>query len=128
LARHIEKAHHGVPVAGPHEHTRKAKDREHGIARRLDVHPDAVPLLLSAGRVFFVIEGCIKADAVLSRGEAVFSVPSVTLWKAPELEAFAERYLKEKTVFIVADADAVMKPEVMTQAKLCRSFLHRRGV
>jgi hypothetical protein len=42
-------------------------------ARRLDVHPDAWPRFRDPRRVFFVIEGCIKSDAVFSTGEAVFS-------------------------------------------------------
>jgi AraC-like DNA-binding protein len=127
-ARHVAVRHGGVDVAGQHVHVWRRKDREHGIARRLDMHPLAYPLFACAERAFFVIEGCIKADAILSQGEAVFSVPSITLWEAPELGEFADWYLPNTTVFIVADADAFLKQEVMTQAKLCLSFLRRRGV
>ena len=127
-AAHVGRWHGGVDGSGRHAHVSKVKDRRGGLARRLDLHPLAVDPLESRSRLFFVLEGCIKADAVLSQGEAVFSVPSVTLWEAPELKAFAERFLKEKTVFIVVDADALVKGEVMTQAKLCLSFLRRCGV
>jgi hypothetical protein len=99
-----------------------------GSAQRLDVHPHAVALLEEADRVFFGIEGCLKADAILSRGEAVFSVPSVTCWDAPELEDFARAYLTGRTVYIVPDADWYDNPLVLCQAMLCRSFLRERGI
>jgi Domain of unknown function (DUF3854) len=97
-------------------------------AKRLDLHPLALPLLESAERVFFVIEGCLKADAVLSQGEAVFSVPSVTLWDAPELPEFIATYLQGREVVIVPDADWYENRAVLTQAMLCRSFLRRHGL
>jgi hypothetical protein len=75
---HEKKEHGGALVRGDHFHDRTVKDKDNSPARRLDVHPQSLPLFDSAERVFFVIEGAIKADAVLSRGEAVFSVPSVT--------------------------------------------------
>jgi hypothetical protein len=128
------------------------------LAKRIDVNP----LVRKRGGfdeadcVFFGIEGCIKADAILTAllkaGEppAVFSVPSVSLWEATypakryefsesgaevigdvepgdELGAFASRYLVDKLVCIVPDADAHTKDEVMAQALLCRSTLRRLG-
>jgi hypothetical protein len=80
-----------------------------------------------ARRVFFVIEGCIKADAVLSAGEAVFSVPSVTLWPPGELRQYAG-FLRKKAIYIVPDADWRTNPMVMLQALLCRSFLRKLGL
>jgi hypothetical protein len=106
----------------------KVKDKSVNLAKRLDVHPDAVQLIEDAERVFFVIEGCLKADAILSQGEAVFSVPSVTLWDAPELEDFARMYLLGKFVVIVPDADWKENDAVVTQALLCRTFLRRLGI
>jgi hypothetical protein len=73
--------------------------------------------------VFFGIEGCMKADAILSAGEAVFSVPAVGQWRAPELRAFAKRYLKDKLVVIVPDADWYVKDEVIRQARECKEHL-----
>ncbi len=98
------------------------KDGWNDLARRLDLHPLAVPLLKTAERVFFAIEGCIKADSILSQGEAVFSVPSVTLWRAKELGDFAKCYLGGKLVFIVPDADWFSNQMVITQALFCRSY------
>ena len=55
-------------------------------ATRIDSNPLALDLLNGAERIYFGIEGCIKADAMLSAilesGEraTVVSVPSVTLW------------------------------------------------
>jgi hypothetical protein len=75
-----------------------------------------------------VIEGCIKADAVLSAGEAVFSVPSVSLWDADELPAFCSQYLSGKLVYIVPDMDWVDNDQVIQQALFCRTSLRRIGV
>jgi len=121
-AVHVER--YGDEI-GRHRHSRKVKDKSKSLAKRIDVHPLALPLFEKAERVFFGIEGCLKADAILSQGEAVFSVPSVTLWDALELEEFVLRYLWGKTVIIVPDMDWHGNPAVITQAFLCRSFLRR---
>jgi hypothetical protein len=65
-AKHIKRKHGSSDVRGPHPHTYKHKDRRKGQGRRIDVHPRAVPLFEEAKRVFFGIEGCPKADAILS--------------------------------------------------------------
>jgi hypothetical protein len=128
---HIKKHHDGKDetVGESHEHKRRVKDKSQHLQDRLDVHPGAVPLLHRAhanhGRVFFALEGCLKADAILSAGEAVFSVPSVTLWDAPELEDFAKAWLKGTTVIIVADSDWESNDAVIAQALNCRTVLRR---
>jgi hypothetical protein len=127
-AEHVSRRHGGVDVAGRHVHSSKRKDESANYAKRLDLHPLAQPRFEKAKRVFFVIEGCIKADAVLSTGEAVFSVPSVTLWDAPELPQFIEKYLQGKEVVIVPDADWFENAGVKRQAILCRSFLRLHGL
>jgi hypothetical protein len=129
MARHIEKVHGGVNTNEVHldeNHAKYVFPAGEG-ARRLDMHPNAWPGFRDARRVFFVIEGCIKADAVLSAGEAVFSVPSVTLWRAPELSDFAPR-LRDVAVYIVPDSDWYANGAVLAQAMFCRSFLRRSGV
>lgn len=108
--------------------TYRVKDPTTNYAKRLDVHPHAIPLIRERQRVFFVIEGCLKADAILSQGEAAFSVPSVTLWDAPELAAFATEYLLGKFIVIVPDADWQRNGAVITQALLARTFLRRLGM
>jgi len=126
--KHLEKHHGGAEYAGPHSHTKKVKDGSRGQAKKIDVHPYSLPLIADADRVFFVIEGCLKADAILSQGEAVFSVPSVTLWQDPTLEVFVREYLLGKTIFIVPDQDWHKNPLVIAQAMLCRSHLRRLGL
>jgi hypothetical protein len=132
--RHVKKYHRGVDVTEPHTHEWTDKDNATHLARRLDVHPLAAPLFEDAELVYFVIEGCLKADAALSailredRPEAVFSVPSVSLWLAEELEEFVGRKLRGKTVIVVPDADWYTKDEVIEQARLCCTYLARRGI
>jgi hypothetical protein len=90
-------------------------------AARIDMHPDAWTKFSNTPMVFFVIEGCIKADAILTAGYPVFSAPSVTLWDVPELKPVIERYAKNRVVYIVADADWYGNDQVLTQALLCRT-------
>lgn len=126
---HEARHHGGASVAGPHSHEIRVKDPLGApMARRIDVHPLAVGPLLDSPVVFFVIEGCIKADAVLADGGAVFSVPSVSLWEADELAGFADAYLADKTVIIVPDADWHENDAVISHARMCQNSLRRLGV
>jgi hypothetical protein len=131
---HVAKYHGGVDVPGPHTHEWTKPDTSEDLARRLDVHPFAAPLFDEAETVYFVIEGCLKADSALSailreaRLEAVFSVPSVSLWLAEELEEFVERKLRGKRVIVVPDGDWAKKREVIEQARLCCLYLLRRDI
>jgi hypothetical protein len=121
-------------VAGLHTHVSRVKDREKNHAERLDIHPWATERLEAARLVYFGIEGCLKADSILTailkedRPESVFSVPSVSLWGAPELPKFVEKRLNGKPVVIVPDADWIYNPLVMEQARLCRTYLRRYGL
>jgi len=135
LASHLEKWHEGKKKDqiqwnkdGMHTHPRKVKDPSQSLARRIDIHPMALDLFGNARRVFFVIEGCLKADAVLSAGEAVFSVPSVTLWDAPELPYFCERFLRGKMVVTVPDADWFQNSAVIAQARFCQSYMWSQSI
>jgi hypothetical protein len=133
-ARHVAKHHGGLDVAGEHKHVWKIKNPDEDHARRLDIHPWASERLEAARLVYFGIEGCLKADAILSailkevRPESVFSVPSVSLWEAPELPQFIERRLVGKVVIIVLDSDWIKKHQVMEQARMCRTYLRRHGL
>jgi hypothetical protein len=122
----------GTFIAGPHHHAERGKDDE-SLAKRLDVHPMAWKRWWKAERVYFVIEGVLKNDAVLSaiiredRPESVFNVPSVSLWCADELPGFIE-HLRGREVVIVPDADWYEKPQVLRHARMCQRYLQRRGV
>jgi len=90
---------------------RKARESE---SMRVDINPLGLEMLPEAERIYLGLEGCIKADAILSaviregeRASAV-SVPSVTLW--PRHADFYDsdlRVLAEmgKDVVLVVDAD-----------------------
>jgi hypothetical protein len=137
LEKHLRKYDHsGINTELPHLHEpRPAKYTippgrdESGTkyGRRLDVpSPERIA---SADRVFFVIEGSLKTDAILSQGEAAFGVPSVTLWDTPELDEFITAMnLRSKQVVIIPDADWVANPMVIGQAMMCRTYLRDRGV
>jgi hypothetical protein len=125
---HVGRWHDGVDDPCEHDHTRRVKDRTINYARRIDVHPMAVDKIARADTVFFVIEGCINSDAVLSAGAAVFSVPSVTLWDCDELGSFVDKYLVGRTIVIVPDADWFTNPAVISQARICEATLLRYGV
>jgi len=137
-ALHVSKPkrHDGVDVDGEHEHQKDA--RYMGMAdvedKRIDMHPWAADLLPDAQRFYFSIEGSFKGDAILTSiletGEAatVFSVPSVTMWRADELEAFAEKYMRDAEVIIVPDSDWFTNPLVSLQAFACREWLRRLDI
>jgi len=115
-----------------HQHVRLAASTEHALAARVDVHPQAIKHLDEAkqhrGRAFFALEGCLKADSILAQGEAVASVPSVSLWvDAPELKAFSKAYLRDVTVFVVCDSDWERENDdsVIRQAIQCREAIRR---
>ena len=126
VLNHIRKHHGGVNTQEVHRHDRsqpKYLFLPGSDEARIDLHPRAARLLPEADRVFLVLEGVLKNDAVLSAGEAVFSVPSVTLWDREELRRFAEEFLVGKRVFVVPDADWVTNPMVDWQALLVRTYL-----
>ncbi len=94
--------------------------------RRLDMHPRTRARLergVRPTRWFFSIEGTPKNDAFVSAREDAFDVPSVTMWRAPELEKFAVGYLTESLVYIVPDSDWSSNPLVSLQAFECREYL-----
>jgi hypothetical protein len=121
---------HDEPEGTTHAHMKRDKDRENKRELRIDVHPASLRMLQGgAPRAFFSIEGSIKADAILSQGEPAFAVPSVTMWPAPELERFAQRYLWPSTrTYVVPDADWSDKPDVALQAFVCVDVLRGYGV
>lgn len=125
---HLTREHGGQSQDGDHHHFKRIKDPHVSPEKRLDLHPLSLAKLRDADRVFFSIEGSVKADALLSAGECAFAVPSVTMWTAPELERFAGEHLSGKQVFVVPDADWVRNPLVACQAFLCADFLAQRGV
>jgi hypothetical protein len=156
MSRHIEKEHNGVNTELPHHHFRQMKyaltpnpdkyvvrdgtrvrrhvallERE---AARLDVHLIAEVLFPFAERVFFVLEGSLKSDAVLSEilrtgvDASVFSVPSVTTWPKHELEQFAPAYLSGRQVIVIPDADWSRNSKVFAQAMHVRRRLRSLGL
>jgi hypothetical protein len=136
-AEHVRKYHGGVDVHGWHVHDGNEYaetsffdlDPRKSPGKRIDIHPLAWERFASAELVYFVMEGKVKADAVLSEilrldlAASVCSVPSVGQWDACELPEFARRDLAGKLVVIGCDADGGHNPEVMTQALLLREFL-----
>jgi hypothetical protein len=158
LRKHIRKSrkrggHAGWNPNGVHWRIKRAKyifPQGATYARRIDMLPLAWDLLKRAERVYFVIEGCIKSDAILSEiirtkeASTVISVPSVTLWPfesdtaldddhhllahlqsalVSELELVAEALLRDKEVVLVPDADWLENVLVYSQAMQLRTFL-----
>lgn len=119
--------------AHPHFSTVKAHTND---AARIDVHPWAMRRFNDKDTevIFAVMEGCLKADAILSYiikndlAASVYSFPSVTLGNCPETPHFAKKYLKGKTVIIVPDADWFENPAVENQARIYQARLLTMGV
>lgn len=111
---------------------------------RIDMNQDAQNvrnLTEGKGRIYFAMEGSIKADALLTAAKkedptaAVVNVPSVTLWQQKgkggdtegEIKWFAENYGKGRQIILIPDADGVTNPNVMAQAKAMGSALRTFG-
>jgi hypothetical protein len=110
-----------------------------GLAARLDMHPLAARMLDRAEFLFFCIEGCLKADSILTGivldglRATVVSVPAVWLWKRngkpiPELGDFFRKYALGKPVVIVPDADWHTKYAVREAARECKDELEAIGL
>lgn len=121
-----------------HEHYLNVKAAVNDAAR-IDVHPWALPLLKAdtTTTVFAGMEGCIKADAMLSailRDKllaSVYSFPSVTLGNCPELPRFAAEFLMDRTVVAVLDndwADPSKEGAVENQGRIYQGKLLALGV
>jgi hypothetical protein len=132
LAEHMRK--HSGSGEGWHFHLRNIKDKSGSLAKRIDMHHMAVELFDSADVVFFALEGCLKADSILTAikrsgmSASVLSVPSVTLWRAPELDDVIEKYMQRRLVFIVPDADWAKNDLVIFQARCLQTYLEKRGI
>jgi hypothetical protein len=131
---HDEHAKYLYPPSGRDEHGRKKKD---GRASGIEVHPLAEDLLdAGADACYFVMEGLLKNDAVLSLGVPVFNCGSVTLWDrllpegGSEFDRFATERLLGKfgTVVIIPDSDWSTNPQVEWQARLVQRRLESIGL
>lgn len=133
LELHLANYEH-VEEEGEHEHFNdKIKDIKH-YNDRIDVHPWALERLHKAELVFFGIEGCPKADAMLQNildtgiNASVISVPAIGMWNAPELEMVCRQVLAGKIIVIVPDGDWVENPHVINQARVFQGRLMEYGI
>lgn len=108
---------------------------------RIDMNPDpqnVKNLTQGKGRIYFAMEGSIKNDAILTAIKkedphaAVVNVPSVTLWQekggaAGEVKWFTQKYGKGREIVLIPDADGIINPNVMAQAKGLGSALKNFG-
>jgi hypothetical protein len=131
--RHGFRAYFGV-VTPPHDeehvHEVDVKVDDEPLAARLSWHPYRREKRWCRRRVFFALEGCMKEAALVSAGEATFSVPSVWQWKKPpEFDAFAKNHLRDKDhVYVVCDSDGFVNDQVILATLLCVARLRRLGV
>jgi hypothetical protein len=131
--KHVQKHHpKGDDTGGlVHAHERREKDPEADTyGQRLDIHPYTAARLAAGEkpvRWFFSLEGTLKNDALVSRGEFTLNVPSVTIWPAgAEFEAFREQ-ARGVPVFVVPDSDWEGNPKVASQAWLCADALGKNA-
>jgi hypothetical protein len=111
----------------------RKKYRNPPKAQGIDVHPDARKLIRKrrpTPAVFFCLEGCLKADAVLSAGHAACSVLGVTMWNDDEhLRRIAPALGYDgRPVFVVTDSDWRTNPDVAREAVKCVRALRSRNV
>lgn len=107
-------------------------------ASRLDIHPDPTNVknfVDGDGRVYWAMEGCIKADSILTSikkegetGASVVSNPSVTLWRNTETDWVAKKHLQGRDVILIPDADGEKNPAVRNEARSLQAALITKGV
>lgn len=107
-----------------------------GKAGRVEIHgaENIKNFVGGKGRVYLAMEGNIKSDAVQTaiaaegeKGASVISVPSVTLWRNPEMLAVAKKYLNGREVVLIPDADGVKNPNVRNESRALQSMLESAG-
>jgi hypothetical protein len=103
----------------------------------IDVHPLSVPKIAAGRPIYFCLEGCFKADAVLSQGAASVSSTSVTTWENPDLKLLLPILQAAPRVFIVPDSDFyasnkmdenMFNPAVVWQTRRAAQWLAAKGV
>jgi hypothetical protein len=113
-----------------HQHHRMVK-ADDPLAMRMDIHKDSIDLLRDAQVVLLALEGSMKNDAALRyirRNKlkwAVANVPSITLFRAGELEEFARTWMTGRLVLVCIDADWQRPNDdsVIRQAIRCRELI-----
>lgn len=107
-----------------------------GKAGRVEIHgAENIRAFTSGkGRVYLAMEGNIKSDAIQTAikaegedGASVISVPSVTLWRNPEMLAVAKKYLNGREVVLIPDADGVKNPNVRNESRALQGMLESVG-
>ncbi len=119
------------------------------VPQVVDVHPLARPSLLSEPEeVFFVLEGSLKGDALLSfllhrdAAAAVMSVRSVTLWRVPDalFHPYRKILRKAKVVQVIPDSNYlkswtdewgrphIINPMVRYQTDGCVAWLREQKI
>lgn len=85
------------------------------------------------GRVYLAMEGSIKGSAILAAlleqdpTASVIAVPSVTLWRTPEMQAIAAKYLRGREVVLIPDADGVNNKNVRNESRAMHAMLLNSG-
>lgn len=104
--------------------------------KHIDIHPLAAPRLGTGEPVYFCLEGCLKADAVLSAGGLAISSTSVTTWKNADLIRLLPRLKSSSVVYVVPDSDYYSSARrnghfnefVLFQTRAAAQWLKTRGV
>jgi hypothetical protein len=99
----------------------------------LDVHPRALQEVRAGDGNLFVVEGCKKGDALVSRGVAVVTLTSVWMAHVPKskpkrlLPCWDHIRLAERRVFIIFDSDWKRKENVHDAQEWLVGALEDRG-
>jgi Domain of unknown function (DUF3854) len=104
----------------------------------IDAHPlTRAPGFADRDELYFCLEGSLKADAVLSAGQAAISSSSVTTWQGKSLRELVPMLKDDfRRVYVVADSDfyqsekfgGYFNPNVVFQARAAGQYLRNRGL
>jgi hypothetical protein len=87
--------------------------------------PELLPMIMDVSVPLIVTEGLRKADSGVSRGLCCISLLGVSAWhRRPEWNDFP---IKDRTVYICFDSDAMEKRPVWTQLRDLKEWLETHG-
>jgi hypothetical protein len=120
------RIHHGRPIK---------YESPQGQLNCIDAHPFVRPLLPKREIPLFLTEGIVKGDAAVSAGLCCLSLCGVWSWRGaverggapvalPDFDALA---LRGRRVFIVFDADVMVKPAVHQSLVRLKPYLEAKG-
>ena len=100
-------------------------DVPEGASPILDIHPFSMPAIYDPRDAVWIVEGVLKGDSLVSRGQRALSVQGVSSWfkDREAIEAFRALSWRNRTAYIAFDVDIHNNPSVRWAVEALEDFL-----